>query len=679
MKLYIAEKPSLGRAIAEALPKPHKKHQGYIEVANGDVVSWCIGHVLEQANPDAYDEKYKKWQMQHLPIIPDTWQLKPKTQTRSQLTLLKKLLKQCSSIVHAGDPDREGQLLVDEVIDYLKVPVAKKSTVQRLLINDLNLAAVKRALQSLQANKDFIPLSISALARSRADWLYGINLTRAYTISGQKNGYNGVLSVGRVQTPLLGLVVERDISIANFISKPFYEVLAHIKDTNGETFTAKWQPSEACSPYMDEDKHLLVKALAENVISRIANQKAIVKDINSQEKKQFSPLPYNLSALQIDAAKAFSMNAKLVLDVCQGLYEKHKLITYPRSDCRYLPMDHFSQAPQITKMLSTSELGFKQFAQNVNTSIKSKAFNNSKVSAHHAIIPTEKSANNINLNSFEKNIYGLIVKQYLIQFYPPYIFEQTKLALDIAGGLFTVNCKSPKDIGWKTVFQKKQKHISTLTPNNYEKKLEHEHLAQNTDQHLEKQTLPNLKQGDILLCTHGELLEKTTQPPQSFTDASLLTAMTGISRYVDDKSIKKTLKDTDGLGTEATRANIIELLFKRGFLERIGKQIKATVVGKSLINALPDLATKPDMTAQWEATLNAMSNKQSSYQSFMLPLEGIIHSMVADAHLQDFSQLPKVAFKAKPKNKSRNNYKKTAIKSSKTSKKAKSIKPVTHM
>lgn len=644
MKLYIAEKPSLGRAIADALPKPHRKQQGFIEAGNGDVVSWCIGHILEQAEPDAYDEKFKKWSLEHLPIIPESWQLKPKTQTRSQLTVLRKLVKQCTSIVHAGDPDREGQLLVDEVIDYLKVPATKKANIERLLINDLNLSAVKRALLCMQANKDFMPLSVSALARSRADWLYGINLTRAYTLAGQKDGFNGVLSVGRVQTPLLGLVVARDNAIADFVSKPFYEVLAHITDDKQQSFTAKWQPSDACSPYLDEDKRLLIKDLAINVMGRIANQKAVVKDINSQLKKQFSPLPFNLSSLQIEAAGAFSMNAKLVLDVCQALYEKHKLITYPRSDCRYLPNDHFLQAPKIVAMLANSELPCNQHAKNADTNIKSSAFNSSKVSAHHAIIPTEKSASNINLNSFEKNVYGLIVRQYLAQFYPAYLYEQTKLTLDIAGGIFRVNCKSPKQMGWKALFQRTKKTDTGK--------------IKNSNEMLEEQKLPSLKQGDILLCTHGQLLEKSTQPPQSFTDASLLTAMTGIGRYVDDKNVKKILKDTDGLGTEATRANIIELLFKRGFLERIGKQIKATDIGKSLINALPDLATKPDMTAQWEATLNSICAKQASYQSFMTPLEQIIHSMVHGATQQDFSQLPKVAFKAKSK------YKKTAPKNS---------------
>lgn len=285
MKLYIAEKPSLGRAIADALPKPHKKHDGYIEVANGDCVSWCIGHLLEQAEPDDYDERFKKWQFEHLPIVPEHWQLKAKPKTRKQLTILKKLIKKATTLVHAGDPDREGQLLVDEVIEQAKISQAKKQNIQRLLISDLNLTAVKKSINSMCANRDFIPLSVSALARSRADWLFGMNLTRAYTLAGQKAGFGNVLSVGRVQTPILGLVVNRDNEIANFVSKPFYEVLAHLVTPEQQSFTAKWIPSKACEPYQDEEGRVLNKALAENVTSRIANQPANVTALEQKQKK----------------------------------------------------------------------------------------------------------------------------------------------------------------------------------------------------------------------------------------------------------------------------------------------------------------------------------------------------------------------------------------------------------
>ncbi|MDW1809933.1 DNA topoisomerase, partial [Vibrio sp. Vb2362] len=227
-RLFIAEKPSLGRAIAAALPNPQKKDQGFIRCGNGDIVTWCIGHLLEQVEPDAYDERYKKWNMADLPIVPQQWQLRPRKSASKQLTVIRKLLKEANEVIHAGDPDREGQLLVDEVMDYCKLSKTKKESTQRLLISDLNLPAVKRALSSMRSNREFIPLSVSALARSRADWLYGMNMSRAYTLLGQKAGYQGVLSVGRVQTPVLGLVVRRDEEIENFVPKDYFTLHALI-------------------------------------------------------------------------------------------------------------------------------------------------------------------------------------------------------------------------------------------------------------------------------------------------------------------------------------------------------------------------------------------------------------------------------------------------------------------
>lgn len=639
LKLYIAEKPSLGRAIANALPKPQKNQKGYIELANGDVVSWCIGHILEQADPEHYDDNYKKWQMEHLPIIPTQWQLKPKLQTRSQLSVLRNLVKKADEIIHAGDPDREGQLLVDEVIDYLKVPAYKKQNIKRLLINDLNLPAVKKSLANLRNNQDFMPLSISALARSRADWLYGLNLTRAYTLQGQKAGFHGVLSVGRVQTPILGLVVRRQQEIENFVSKDFYDVHAHLQTADKANFITKWQPSEACKPHMDDEGRVLNQALAENVIKRIENKTAEVTSVNEQQKKQPAPLPYNLSALQIDAAKIYSLNAKLVLDVCQSLYEKHKLITYPRSDCRYLPTEHHSQAKSILALLANSTETYAGFAKNANASLKSKAWNNAKVSAHHAIIPTEKSAANISLNPFEKNVYLLIVRQYIAQFYPAYIYNQSRVEVLIAGGTFFANAKTPVDQGWKVLFQRaKSKNVKTG-----------EDKDAQYQQQLTEQSLPKLTKGQQLHCSHGELICRATQAPKHFTDATLLAAMTGVARFVSDANIKKMLRDTDGLGTEATRAGIIDLLFTRKYLERKGKAIHATDIGKSLINALPIAATLPDMTAHWEATLTNISEKTSRYDDLITPLTDTLRAMIIQSEQQSFAGLPKVPFKRKTK------------------------------
>ncbi len=642
MKLYIAEKPSLGRAIADALPKPHKKHDGYIEVANGDCVSWCIGHLLEQAEPDDYDERFKKWQFEHLPIVPEHWQLKAKPKTRKQLTILKKLIKQATTLVHAGDPDREGQLLVDEVIEQAKISQAKKQNIQRLLISDLNLTAVKKSLHSMRANREFIPLSVSALARSRADWLFGMNLTRAYTLAGQKAGFGNVLSVGRVQTPILGLVVNRDNEIANFVSKPFFEVLAHLVTPQNDAFTAKWVPSKACAPYQDEEGRVLNKALAENVTSRIANQPASVTALEQKQKKQTAPLPYNLSALQIDAAKAFGMPAQKVLDTCQVLYERHKLITYPRSDNRYLPKDHHQDAAAILKAIAVNGGQKAEFVNGADAKKRSKCFNDSKVAAHHAIVPTAKQLKSVSLANDEAKIYQLISRHYLIQFYPDYIYNETKVEVTLAGGLFRANAKQDVSLGFKLLMGKSELK--------------------------EEATLPHLEKGMALTCIKGEVVQKHTTPPAHFTDATLLAAMTGISRYVKDSQIKKILKETDGLGTEATRAGIIELLFKRRFLKREGKAIKATETGLALISVLPEGLSSPDLTAKWESSLGDIAQQAMSYQQFIQPLLADLTNFVNQATNCDsdvFANLPKTSPKKRfAKRTKKAPYKKSSYKKS---------------
>ncbi len=613
MNLYIAEKPSLGRAIAAVLPKPHNKQPGYIELGNGDVVSWCIGHLLEQAEPDAYDGAYKSWKLEHLPIVPQQWQLNPKSKTRQQLSVLRKWVKKADHLIHAGDPDREGQLLVDEVIGYLGVKGPKKDSIQRLLISDLTPQAVERALAKLRSNKDFIPLSVSALCRSRADWLYGMNMTRAYTIQGGKAGYKGVLSVGRVQTPLLGLVVKRDLDIQNFVSKDFYEVealLTRTKDNDeNQNVNMKWQPSDACQPYQDEEGRLLHRPLAENVINRICNQDALITKAQGKNKKQAPPLPFNLSSLQIEAAKAFGMSAKLVLDTCQALYEKHNLITYPRSDSRYLPQEQHGLAPQVIQAISNNSESLKNYSQSANTQLRSKAWNDKKVDAHHAIIPTQKIMGTSRLNKQELQIYKYIARQFLMQFYPAFEYKETKVEANIAGGLFKTQAKQTQNMGWKVLYGAANK--------NKESK--------------EERSLPNIKKGDTWFCQEGIIDDKKTTPPEYFNDGTLLAAMTGISRFVQNKDIRKTLKETDGLGTEATRAGIIELLFKRKFLSRQGKQIKATEVGIALIKSLPDSAITPDMTALWEQQLNSISVKTLNYQGFMQPMNSHLGNLISQA------------------------------------------------
>ena len=390
MRLFIAEKPSLARAIADVLPKPHSRGDGFIKCGENDYVTWCVGHLLEQAEPEAYNPIFKQWRLEHLPIIPDKWQLIPRKDVAKQLKTVEKLIHQADELVNAGDPDREGQLLVDEVFSYANLSVEKRDQIKRCLISDLNPSAVEKAVQKLQPNRNFIPLATSALARARADWLYGINMTRAYTIRGRQAGYHGVLSVGRVQTPVLGLIVRRDFEIEHFQPKDFFEVVAHIqneKTTENSTalftFTALWQPSKACEDYQDEDGRVLSQSLAENVVKRITQQPAEVMEYSDKREKETAPLPYSLSALQIDAAKRFGLSAQEVLDICQRLYETHKLITYPRSDCRYLPEEHFAERMSVLNAISTHAPAYRTLPDILNMEHRNRCWNDKKVEAHH--------------------------------------------------------------------------------------------------------------------------------------------------------------------------------------------------------------------------------------------------------------------------------------------------------
>ncbi|RVU30955.1 DNA topoisomerase III [Neptunomonas marina] len=623
-RLFIAEKPSLGRAIAAALPSPQKKDQGFIRCGNGDVVTWCIGHLLEQVEPDAYDEKYKRWNLDDLPIIPDKWKLKPRKEAAKQLSVVRKLLKEFDTVVHAGDPDREGQLLVDEVIDYCRVSKAKKDKIQRLLISDLNLPAVKTSLSQMRSNREFIPLSISALARSRADWLYGMNMSRGYTLLGQKAGYKGVLSVGRVQSPLVGLVVRRDEEIENFVPKDFYTLDAVIPYQQAPIL-ARWQPSEACQPWQDEEGRVLNRKLVENVASRIAGQLATVTASEQKQSKQAPPLPYSLSALQIDAAKRFGMSAQQVLDACQSLYEKHKLITYPRSDSRHLPVEHFKQASAVLGAVSNNEVALAQAVAGADQTLRSKAWNDSKVDAHHAIIPTPKKQSLSGLSAHEANIYQQVARQYIMQFYPAAMYADSKLIFDIAGGCFIAKGRVLIEPGWKALLGKD---------------------AQDKDDN----TVPALPKGAELTCTEGLIKDRKTEPPKHFTEATLLQAMTGIAKFVADKELKKILKETDGLGTEATRAGIIETLLKRKLLTRAGKLIKSTAAGRGLIHALPPESTYPDMTAHWEHQLHSMAERGYAYQPFMDGLVKQVETIVVQLKAGDVPESLRHLPAAEPRN-----------------------------
>lgn len=602
MRLYIAEKPSLGRAIADALPGPVEKGPGWLRCGNGEdrvTVSWCIGHLLEPAEPGSYDPRWQAWRLDELPVFPQQWQLSPRESVGQQLKVLGALIRKATTIVHAGDPDREGQLLVDEVLRYF----GAQCPVERVLINDLTPKAVARALASPRDNREFRRLSHSALARQRADWLYGINLTRFYTLSWQQQGESGVYSVGRVQTPVLGLVVQRDKTIAEFEPKPFYRLQALVRHLDTEpgspTFAARWLPDERYRDHLDEEDRLLDEGIARTIASEVEGRPGRITESRFRDRKESPPLPLSLSALQIEAGKQFRMGAKAVLDTAQALYERHQLITYPRSDCRYLPEEHFSQGPAVMQAIGRVQPNLADAVSGAEASRRSAAWNDAKVDAHHAIIPTARVVQASRLTDAEQNVYNLIARYYLMQFYPAAVHREGRLTLAIGDHRFRATETAVAEPGWKTL-ELRQQEARGESP---------------------KAPLPRLQEDDPVICDSTDIKQRMTQPPQHFTDATLLSAMTHIARFVSDAELRKTLRDTDGLGTEATRAAIIETLFKRDYLHRDKRHIKATEKGHSLITALPEAITQPDMTATWEATLDQIRQGEGDPRQFLEQLK----------------------------------------------------------
>lgn len=593
MRLFIAEKPSLARAIAEVLPHPHVKKGSYIECGTSDVVAWCAGHILELAAPEEYAAEYKTWSLQHLPIVPQTWKLSPSAP--DLLKTIKLLLPKAARVVHAGDPDREGQLLVDEVLDYL----GYRGQVDRLLVSDLNPPAVRKALDTMKPNGQFRSLYQAALARQRADWLYGLNLTRLYTVLGRAGGYDGVLSVGRVQTPLLGLVVRRDQEIEKFQPKPFFVLQAQV-ETDAGSFLSVWKAGSTTGDGFDPEGRLTSRPRALALQQATLGKPGRITKCLRERKAEPAPLPYSLPDLQVDAAKRLHLSPKNVLELCQSLYETHRLITYPRSDCSYLPDAHHAQAPLVLNAIGNTIADLQPLLAGADAAQKPRAFCDAKVSAHHAIIPTPQSTGERSLSVDERNVYALIARRYLAIFFPAYEYNHTRIELDVSGECFVTSGRQPVVEGWHRVSAPSLDDASG-------DEIESEPA----------QALPPVVEGQTVTAAKVAIMEQKTKPPKPFTHATLIQAMTGIARYVADPRIKKLLRDSDGIGTPATQASIIQTLFDRHYVVEQGRRILSTPMARALISALPVQTTQPDMTALWEAAMRQIQDGGMPLDAFL--------------------------------------------------------------
>ena len=601
MRLYIAEKPSMGAEIAKCLTGPIQRKDGYLITKDG-IVTWAFGHILRQAEPDEYNVAYKKWNVADLPIIPAKWKMIVDESCKKQFGIIKNLIDKADEIVHAGDPDREGQLLIDEVLDYVHC----QKPVKRILLNALDEESIKKANANLRDNKDFLNLKKSALARARADWLIGMNLSRAYTLAARRAGKKEVLAIGRVKTPTLALVVRRERELQNFKPVDYFIIKAIFAHQNGE-FITTWKPQDT-QKGLDSENRLLDENIAKDLIAKFASKTEQGKIIAYQkaQKKEAQRLPFSLSTLQVLAGKRFGYEPQLVLDTAQKLYEK-KLTTYPRSDCEYLPQSQFNDAKVIVhNLLNYQDKQLSTWAKKADISIKSRAWNDKKITAHHAIIPTKIKANLNALSEVERNVYFLIAQAYIAQFYSVHIYDQTKITVMYMNENFTASGRTVKQLGWKELYLQ----------NANKNKLNYEEINEKEE---ENSSLPLMKKNDVVDYIDGKYEKKSTKPPTRFTSATLLAGMKEIHKYVKDVEVKKKLKDIYGIGTEATRASIIEDLIKRGFLQTEGKKkyLIPTQTAYMLIDVLPDEMTYPDSTAIWEDYLHSLSEGEGTVEEFL--------------------------------------------------------------
>ena len=621
MRVFVAEKPSLGRAIAAVLPGPQERHKTHIVSGEGNVVVWCAGHLLAQCMPEDYNPAHKTWAFKDLPIVPDDWRLKLIPKARELYSTIKRHVKQATMIVHAGDPDREGQWVVDAVLEQIGTG---NTPVKRVLISDLNPQAVRKALRAMPDNAQYRGLRDAAVGRARADWLYGLNLTRLYTLKGRRAGLSGVLSVGRVQTPVLGLVVRRDREIADFEAHPFYAVKANVEAAD-QGFTAQWQPGERAEPYLDPEGRVIDRAYAESVATALTGQPGQVIAHGRKPEKIPPPLPFSLPELQKLAAKLKGLSPRRTLDLAQSLYEKHQLLTYPRSDCPYLPQDHHAEASEVREAI-TRTLGrdhhLAPLTDAVDLTLHGHCWNDRKVTAHHAIIPTTRALSVANLSPDEHFVYSLVAHRYLLQFLPPQALQKTvvDIVVPTSAGDERLQAKQALEIdaGWYS-----WRHALAVV----------DAADKATDEPVEEGglPLPTLKPGQGIEVVEAHLQEKMTSPPKPFTEATLLDAMTGVARFVEDPLIRKVLRETDGLGTPATQATILETLFKREYLEKQRKKVVSTELGKALIDALPEFVTLPDMTALWELNLNQIVEGDETLAHFMSSIQGYVEGLVQAA------------------------------------------------
>lgn len=590
MQLYLCEKPSQAKDIARVLGVS-QRGQGCITGGN-ITVTWAVGHLLETASPETYGEQFgRPWRTEVLPVIPDRWQMTVKKDTADQFGVIRKLLKQASEVVIATDADREGEVIARELMEYCHYSGA----VRRLWLSALDEASIKKALNEMLPGEKTEKLYQAGIGRARADWLIGMNLTRFYTVKAGEAGVSEVYSVGRVQTPTLAIVVNRDHEIASFTPQPWWKVRAQL-EKDGIAFEAEWV---ATGQYCDSENRCVNQQVAQ-AVGQLC-QKAGSGSVISVEKKRDktpAPLCFSLGDLQEACNRKWGFGANEVLSIAQSLYEKHKATTYPRTDCGYLPLSMRAEASAVLDAIQRSDPTISAEIAQLDTAFNSRIWNDKKITVHHAILPTRQPFEIAKLNAKELKVYSLIRLHYLAQFMPLQETDVTDATFNIGNQLFRTRGRVMIHAGWKSLFTAEQSE---------EADGDKESSAQ----------LPALEQGAACTVTGAVVKDNMTKAPPHHTEGTLIAAMKNAASLVTDPQLRKVLRENAGLGTEATRSGVLETLFKRGYLERKGKFILSTQMAHELIAALPETLTSPGMTALWEQALDDIAQGKSELSDFM--------------------------------------------------------------
>lgn len=594
--LVLAEKPSVGRELARVLGAGGK-HNGYFENSKY-IVTWALGHLVTLADPEHYGDEYKTWRMDTLPILPKHMDLVVIPQSGKQFRTVSGLMKRADvdEIIIATDAGREGELVARWIIEKAHV----KKSMRRLWISSQTDQAIRQGFAHLEPSAKYDNLYRSAVARSEADWVVGFNVTRALTCR-----YNAQLSAGRVQTPTLAMIVQRERAIRDFKSTPYYEVLANV-----DGMRLLYQSKNKSTRFSD-------KSTCERIVRACNKQSAIVTSIDAQKKRTQPPALYDLTTLQRDANARYGFSAKQTLSLMQRLYEEHKLLTYPRTDSRYLTKDIVATFPERLAALTSN--GYADVTRQIRAekrSIAASCINDAKVSDHHAIIPTEERLSKHSLTSDERRIYELVVKRFLANFLGPYEYEQTRVTLDVNGEHFTCHGNVTVDLGWKGI---------DLIGEEDEPE---EDASKN-------RSLPKLQQGQTLKGVSVSIREGQTKPPARFTEGTLLAAMENPQAFVNDKHAQSVLHKAGGIGTPATRADIIEKLFKSFYIEKQGQSLVPTSKGIQLVDIVPDDLTSPLLTAQWEERLERIARGKEKSGDFTKDMRQFATELVASVKNSD--------------------------------------------